>query len=93
MLFFPKPKTAMTSLAGALQLVWVPSLSASWNLFGRVGRFGEPSIDLDQYPSDQSEQAGKQDEHPSEGHEVQKESHALSDVRAAPIPARVPLLR
>jgi hypothetical protein len=60
----------ISSLAGALQMVWIPSLCAPSSLLGRVGRFGQHSIDFDQYPTDQSDQAGKQDEHPAKGHEV-----------------------
>jgi hypothetical protein len=76
-------------LAGALQLVQIQSGSALWNLFGRIGRFGEPSIDPDQYPSDQADHTGKEGEHPSEGHDVQKEGHALSGVGTAIVPVRV----
>jgi hypothetical protein len=62
---------ATTSLASALQVIWIPTrLAASSRLFVGIGRFRQPSVDLDQYPSDESDQAGKQHEHPSEGHEI-----------------------
>jgi hypothetical protein len=62
---------ATTSLAGALEVIWIPTgLAASSRLFVGVRRFSQSSVYLDQYPSDQSNDAGKQDEHPSEGHEI-----------------------
>ena len=84
---------ATTSLASALQVIWIPTrLAASSRLFVGIGRFRQPSVDLDQYPSDESDQAGKQHEHPSEGHEIQKESHVLSGARATIVSVCVPSL-
>ena len=80
---------AMPSLAGALQVIEIPTLSASPGLFVGVGRLGQHPVDLDQYPTDQSDEAGEQREHPSEGHEVQKDRHVLSGARAARVSALI----
>jgi hypothetical protein len=66
---------AVGLLAGALQVVWIPALSPSCGLSCRLGRFGQPPVRLDQYPTGQSDHAGKQGEHPSEREQVQEKSH------------------
>ena len=66
---------AVGLLAGAFQVVWIPALSPSYDLCRRLGRFGQPPVQLDQYPTGQSDHAGKQREHPSERHQVQEKSH------------------
>jgi hypothetical protein len=78
-------------LAGTLQEIRVPILLAASGRFLWLGWLGQRSTNLEQYPSHQSEHAAKQNEHPSAGHEVQKESHALSGTRVT-ISVRVLLL-
>jgi hypothetical protein len=82
---------AAVSLAGALQVIWVPTRFGPWTLFPWGGKLGQSSVGLDQYPSNQSDHARKQNEHRSESHGVQKDRHALPGARLT-ISVRVLLL-